>query len=32
VIWLFVPAKPESKWKSLGMFGNRKPGEAPPAS
>jgi hypothetical protein len=32
VIWLFVPAKPESKWKQLGPFGNRKPGEAPPAT
>ena len=21
IIWLFIPAKPESKWKTLGPFG-----------
>jgi fucose permease len=24
VVWLFVPAKPESRWKTLGPFGRRQ--------
>jgi hypothetical protein len=24
IIWLFVPAKPDSKWKTLGAFGAKK--------
>jgi hypothetical protein len=24
IIWLFVPAKPDSKWKSLGPFGRQQ--------
>ena len=28
IIWVFVPAKPESKWKTIGPFGRGK--DAPP--
>ena len=24
LIWLFVPSKPESKWRTQGAFGNKK--------
>jgi len=24
LVWLFVPAKPESRWKTLGAFGRRQ--------
>jgi hypothetical protein len=24
IIWLFIPAKPESKWKTLGPVGRKK--------
>jgi hypothetical protein len=24
VVWLIVPAKPESKWKTIGVFGREK--------
>jgi hypothetical protein len=24
IIWLVIPAKPESKWKTLGPFGRKK--------
>ena len=30
VFWLFVPAKPHSKWKTLGPFGRRKAEEIAP--
>ena len=26
ILWLVWPAKPESRWKQLGAFGNRKKG------
>ena len=28
VIWLFIPAKPESKWKTVGPWGSTPKGEA----
>jgi hypothetical protein len=28
IIWLVWPAKPESKWKQLGMFGNERKASA----
>jgi hypothetical protein len=31
LIWLFVPAKPDSKWKTLGPFGGRHKRRTPTA-
>ena len=30
LIWLVVPAKPESRWKSVGPFGRRKAADIAP--
>ena len=30
IIWLIVPAKPHSKWKTVGAFGRRKAEEIAP--
>jgi hypothetical protein len=27
IVWLFMPAKPDSAWKKLGPFGRGKPGQ-----
>ena len=32
IVWLVWPAKPESKWKTLGPWGRGKASTAPPAS
>jgi hypothetical protein len=31
IIWLFVPAKPESKWKQIGPFGRGEKAAKRPA-
>jgi hypothetical protein len=31
VIWLIVPAKPDSRWKTIGVFGRQKKVDKAPA-
>jgi hypothetical protein len=31
IVWLVWPAKPESRWKTMGPFGKPKPTRVPPS-